>query len=260
MKFKSLMHKVMAAMLALPLIPSLAHAFQAAPAHRADYNGWTPHEHWDAVWHETMLDITVLGVIFALVTIAFMVMYVRKGHGERGKLPTLTNQAKIGWVVLPCMLFLGDDLFLYVKGFDLHNHYREVPTNAVEVKLTGSMWNWNYVDVNDIDSDNELVVKQGTPVVLRMVSDDVLHSHYMNRYRVTEDLMPGRITWQWFMPDQLGESVVTCREYCGTMHSGMYGKVIVKSAADYDAYVAEQTASIPSVTGVAKAATAADQI
>jgi len=260
MKFKSLMHKVMGAMLALPLIPSLAHAFQAAPARRADYNGWTPHEHWDAVWHETMVDITVLGVVFAIITVAFMVIYVRKGHGERGKLPALSNQAKIGWVVLPCMLFLGDDLFLYVKGFDLHNHYREFPTNAVEIKLTGSMWNWNYVDANGIDTDNELVVKQGTPVVLRMVSYDVLHSHYMNRYRVTEDLMPGRITWQWFMPDQLGGSVATCREYCGTMHSGMYGKINVLSAADYDAYVAEQTASVPSVTGVAKAATTADKI
>jgi len=260
MKVKSLMHKVMGAMLALPLIPSLAHAFQSAPATRADYNGWTPHEHWDEVWHETMVDITVLGVIFALVTIAFMVMYVRKGHGERGKLPMLSPQAKLGWVVIPCMLFLGDDLFLYVKGFDLHNHMRNVPTDAVEVKVTGSMWNWNYIDSNDIDSDNELVVKVGTPVVLRMVSDDVLHSHYMQRYRVTEDLMPGRITWQWFMPDQEGESVVTCREYCGTMHSGMYGTVKALSAADYDAYVAEQTASVPSVTGVASAASTADKI
>jgi len=44
------------------------------------------------------------------------------------------------------------------------------------------------------------------------------------------------------------------------MHSGMYGKINVLSAADYDAYVAEQTASVPSVTGVAKTATAADKI
>ncbi len=260
MKFKSLMHKVMGAMLALPLIPSLAHAFQASPARREDYNGWTPHEHFDAVWHETMVDITVLGVVFTLVALAFMLIYRRKGHGERGKLPKLSGQAKIGWVVIPCMLFLGDDLFLYVKGFDLHNHYREVPTNAVEVKLTGSMWNWNYVDANGVDSDNELVVKQGTPVVLRMTSDDVVHSHYMARYRVTEDLMPGRVTWQWFMPDQEGESVATCREYCGSMHSGMYGTVKVLNAADYDAYIAEQAASVPSVTGVAKAATTADKI
>ena len=253
MKFKSLMHKVIGSLALLPLIPSLAHAFQAAPAARADYNGWTPHQHWDEVWHETMLDITVLGVVFTVVTFAFMIMYRRKGHGERGKLPKLSAQAKIGWVVIPCMLFLGDDLFLYVKGFDLHNHLRNVPADAAEVKLTGTMWNWNYVDANGIDTDNELVVPVGKPVVLRMQSEDVLHSHYMNRYRLTEDLMPGRVTWEWFMPDQLGESVVTCREYCGTMHSGMYGKIKVVTQDEYDAYVAEQTASVPAGTAVASA-------
>ena len=76
-----------------------------------------------------------------------------------------------------------------------------------------------------------------------MISDDVLHSHYMVKYRNTEDVMPGRVTYHWIMPDQVGESVVTCREYCGAAHSNMYGKIIVKSSADYQAWVAEQSAS-----------------
>ncbi|MES0371346.1 MAG: hypothetical protein ABUK11_03615, partial [Mariprofundaceae bacterium] len=78
------------------------------------------------------------------------------------------------------------------------------------------------------------------PVVLRMTSDDVVHSHYMNQFRVTEDLMPGRITWQWIMPDTEGESIVACREYCGENHSRMYGKVKVLSQADYDAFMASE--------------------
>jgi len=55
------------------------------------------------------------------------------------------------------------------------------------------------------------------------------------------------------MPDQLGESVATCREYCGTMHSGMYGTIKVVTQDEYDAYVAEQTASVPAGTAVASA-------
>jgi len=240
MKIKSLMFKAIGAVLALPLLPGVANAFQQGVAWRDDYMGWTPHAHWDAVWHETMLDITVIGVVFTIVTIAFMVMYRRRGHGERGHLPVLSGQAKLGWVVIPCMLFLADDLFLFVKGWDLHNHYREVPADAKEVKVTAAMWSWTYEDGNGIETYDELVVPVGQATVLRMISDDVLHGHYMNRYRVTEDVMPGRVTYQWFMPDQVGESIVTCREYCGENHSRMAGKVKVLSQADYAAWVASE--------------------
>jgi cytochrome c oxidase subunit 2 len=247
MKIKSFMYRALGALMALPFLPSLAHAFQMATAHRQSYNGLTPHEHWDEVWHETMVDITVIGVVFSLVTLWFMIAYRRKGHGERGKWPHLSAQAKVGWVVIPVMLFLADDLFLFVKGWDLHNHYREVPQESYEIKVTASMWNWNYEYPNGVSTDGELRVPEGKAIVLRMQSDDVVHSHYLNRYRVTEDVMPGRVTYQWFMPDEIGESVVTCREYCGENHSAMYGKVIVMSQADFDAWLAteggESTAS-----------------
>lgn len=263
MKIKSLLHKAVGALAAVTLLPSLAHAFQMEKAHRADYMGLTPHAHWDEVWYETMLDITVIGVIFTVVSVAFMIIYRRKGHGERGHLPKLSPQAKIGWVVIPCMLFLGDDLYLYVKGFDLHNHMREVPPNASEVKLTGAMWSWTYENEQGVETYDELRVPVGKPVVLRMHSDDVVHSHYMNKYRVTEDLMPGRVTYQWFMPDEVGTSVVTCREYCGENHSRMYGKIIVMTQADYDAWVASELGNasdaIPAASREVAAQAAADE-
>ena len=148
---------------------------------------------------------------------------------------------QLGWLVIPVAVFLADDLYLFAKGMELHNHYRNnIPTEANEVKVTASLWNWNYNYGNDVETDGELIVPVGKPVLLRMISDDALHSHYMKKYRVTEDVMPGRITYQWFMPDTIGESVVTCREYCGEGHSNMYGVVKVLSQADYDEWYAEE--------------------
>ncbi|MDX8412437.1 MAG: cytochrome c oxidase subunit II [Mariprofundaceae bacterium] len=260
MKLKTLLNKVTAALLAVPFLPVLAHAFQMPPAHRSDYNGLTPHAHWDAVWHETMLDIIVIGVVFTAITVWFMIKYRRKGHGERGHLPKLSGQARLGWAVLPCMLFLGDDLFLFVKGWDLHNQYREPPADAYEIKVTANMWSWTYEYPNGVETYGELKVPVGKAVVLRMMSEDVLHSHYMNRYRVTEDVMPGRVTYQWFMPDQLGESVVTCREYCGQGHSNMYGKAMVMPQSDWDSWMATELASISPDSGKATdVAAATDQ-
>jgi cytochrome c oxidase subunit 2 len=147
------------------------------------------------------------------------------------------------------MQFMADDLFLFAKVNDLNNHIRELQPNAQTIKVTGSMWNWNYDYGNGVDVDNELRVPVGKPVILRMTSDDVVHSHYMNRYRVTEDVMPGRVTWQWFMQDKTGISVITCREYCGANHSAMHGKAIVMSQADYDAWMAQALADAKAESG-----------
>ena len=240
MKFKSIILKALAALAVVPALATSAFAFTANPAHRDSYNGLTPHAHFDQLWHETMLDITIIGVLFTILCMWLLLGFRRSASNQVGQQPDLAPQARVGWAVIPMVLFLADDLWLFAMGFDLHNHYREVPAEAAEVKLTGAMWNWTYEYENGVETYDELVVPVGKPVVMRMTSDDVVHSHYMNQFRVTEDLMPGRITWQWFMPDVVGESVVACREYCGENHSRMFGKIKVLSQADYDSFMAEQ--------------------
>jgi len=63
MNVKSLAYKLIGALMALPLLPLTAHAFAMARAHRSDYEGMTPHAHWDAMWDETMWDITIIGIL-----------------------------------------------------------------------------------------------------------------------------------------------------------------------------------------------------
>jgi cytochrome c oxidase subunit 2 len=172
-----------------------------------------------------------------------MFAYRRKSVDQVGKQPKLSTQAMLGWLIIPSALFLADDIFLFAKAWDLHDNYRKVPANAYEIKVTGSLWSWTYEYPNGVTSSNELVVPVGGPVLLRMTSTDVIHSHYMNRYRVTEDVVPGRVTYQWFLPDEVGESVVTCREYCGMLHSGMYGKIKVVDKQEFDTWMNERVAS-----------------
>jgi len=244
MENKSLSHKAWGLLLALPLLPSLVFAFQSTVASRSNYEGLTPQAHWEELWTEVMWDITIIGAAYVLVAVVFFFSFKSKSEDAVGASPKLSLQAVIGWVVIPSMLFLGDDLFLYMKAYELHNQMREVPANAQEIKVTASMWNWNYDYGNGVDADMELRVPVGKPVVLRMTSDDVVHSHYLDTFHVTEDVMPGRITWEWFMPDKIGETVITCREYCGENHSKMYGKLIVMSQQNYDAWMAEELAAV----------------
>jgi cytochrome c oxidase subunit 2 len=42
------------------------------------------------------------------------------------------------------------------------------------------------------------------------------------------DAVPGRINSIWFIPDQAGEFLIQCREYCGFSHYQMRAKLFVE--------------------------------
>ena len=49
--------------------------------------------------------------------------------------------------------------------------------------------------------------------------------------------MPGRYTTAWFHATKAGTYHLFCAEYCGTMHSGMVGDVVVMEPAQYEAWL-----------------------
>ena len=242
--------------LILPLLclPATAEAVQVVPVPEQTRQ-WQhlPHEQFDELLHEVFWDITIIGVLLAAVAAYFLFAYRRRSPEETGSLQRLSPQAAMGWLIIPVALFLADDIFLFAKGWELHKQYREVPKGAYEIKVTGAMWSWTYTYPNEVETYGELKVPVDTPILLRMSSDDVVHSHFIQQYRLTEDLMPGRVTYMWFMPDRIGEYVVTCREYCGPGHSSMYGKVIVMAGDEFNNWLESESAAAATPTTVVSA-------
>lgn len=194
-----------------------------------------PAENFDRLWNHMLIDIAVIGVVFSLVALYFLVRFRRKGN-EEGKPVTLSKLSAVGWAIIPAFAFMADDFYLAAKAWNLLNDYRIVPEERLEVKLESAMWSWTYTYPNGVQTVNELRVPAGKPVVLRMTSKDVVHSHFIPDFRVKEDSMPGRVTYLMFYPKKPGEHVATCAEYCGLMHSKMFGKIIVLPAQDYQAW------------------------
>jgi cytochrome c oxidase subunit 2 len=203
-----------------------------------------PARGWDHLWHEVLIDISILGVIFALITAWFVYRYRRRDPAQHGQGVKLTPALAIGWVLIPSFIFMADDFFLAAKGWGLWNTYRNVPADRLEVKLESGMYSWDYTYPNGLRVQNELRVPAGKPVLLRMTSRDTIHSHFIPDFRVKEDSMPGRVTYLWFLPDKPGEHVVTCAEYCGIMHSYMAGKIIVVPAAEFAAWYDGEAAKL----------------
>ncbi len=205
-----------------------------------------PADGWDQLWHTVLVDISVIGIVFALIIAWFLLKYRAKKPGQTGTAAGLSVAAAVGWAVIPAFAFLADDFYVGANGWTLWNKYRDVPADRLEVKLESGMYSWDYTYANGVHTQNELRVPAGKPVLLRMTSRDTIHSHFIPDFRVKEDSMPGRVTYLWFYPKEPGEHIVTCAEFCGVMHSYMTGKIIVLPPAEFDAWLEQQATRLAS--------------
>lgn len=212
-----------------------------------------PAVEWEALWRTVMLDITIIGVILLVAAIYMLIRFRASSPDAVGTAKPLSAVGAIAWALIPASIFMADDFYLAAKGWTVWNTYRTPPAEATEIHVTASMWQWGFEYPDGTESDTAcydedgkticgdgLVIPVGQPVVLRMTSDDVLHSFSLVNYRVKEDVMPGRTTFVWFNPIEEIDTFVTCVEFCGKDHSNMWGAVRVVSEAEYEAWLLKE--------------------
>ena len=202
----------------------------------AEGNLANPPAAWEELWNTVMLDITIIGVILAVAAVWMLFKFKATSPDQVGTAKKLTAVQAISWALIPAAIFMADDFYLAAKGWTVWNEYRRVPDNAMEVKVTGYQWYWEF-EYEDGTVTDELVMPVGQPVVLRMTAEDVIHDFGLPHYRVKEDVMPGRITYIWINPIEANETIVQCAEFCGDAHSDMWTSVRAVPQAEFDAWL-----------------------
>jgi cytochrome c oxidase subunit 2 len=108
-------------------------------------------------------------------------------------------------------------------------------------------WNITYPGPDrllDSDDDftirNELHVPVDRPVVVRLSSEDVIHSFFIPAFRVKQDALPGRRINVWFEATDTGEFELACAELCGLGHYRMRGRVIVHPQDEYEQWLTDR--------------------
>jgi cytochrome c oxidase subunit 2 len=85
-------------------------------------------------------------------------------------------------------------------------------------------------------------------VKITLTSEDVIHGFYIPAFRIKQDAVPGRYTETWFQATKVGTYDLFCSAYCGTLHSGMIGKVVVMTPEDFQSWLAGAEAGVPAAT------------
>lgn len=182
-----------------------------------------------------LLAVTVFFTALIVLLIGvFCVRYRRRPGREVGR-PVRTRIAlEIAWIVVPLILVM----IMFFWGASAYDPIYRPPSNALDVYVVGRQWMWKLQHAEGASEINELHVPIGRPIRLTMTSQDVIHSFFVPAFRLKQDVLPGRYTSIWFEATRTGEFALYCAEYCGTKHSGMIGRVVVMSAADYERWLA----------------------
>lgn len=190
----------------------------------------------DLVFLISMVISVALLLLVTALMIYFVIRYSRRRHPKAEPVEGSTA-LEIAWTVIPTILVM----VIFYFGMEEFKYIRTAPKDAINVQVTGRMWNWAYQYANGKRSD-KLYVPVGKPVKLTLQSVDVLHSFYIPAFRIKEDVVPGRQTYLWFKPETMGPADVFCAEYCGQSHSYMLSKVIVMSQPEFDAWYSGRAA------------------
>jgi cytochrome c oxidase subunit 2 len=107
------------------------------------------------------------------------------------------------------------------------------PANAIHIAGTAKQWMWSFEHDNGEKELNTLHVPVNQPVIVDLVSQDVIHSMFVPAFRIKQDAVPGLTTRVWFEATETGTFDLFCAQYCGTQHSEMRGSIVVMPQADF---------------------------
>jgi cytochrome c oxidase subunit 2 len=112
----------------------------------------------------------------------------------------------------------------------------------LRIDIVGHQWWWGvkYPDPdphNYAETANEIHVPVGRAVLIKMTSDDVIHSFWAPNLDGKKDLIPGHETITWFRADTAGVYRGQCAEFCGHQHAKMAFLIVAEPRAQFERWL-----------------------
>jgi len=221
-------------------LTALATAGVAAAAN----GGFTPQFAHSPNTHRTNTAYyVVLGftsAIFVIVEGALVFFIWRYRGGRRARTvegPQLHGNTRLEliWTVIPVVILaiIGTVIFIELPGIS----NAPAAANAVQIRVVGHQFYWEFDYPNGARSINDLHVPVGQVVDLDVRSGDVVHSWWIPQLNGKIQAIPGRTNHTWFKADRAGTYYGQCAEFCGIFHEAMAARVIATSRQEYESYI-----------------------
>lgn len=196
--------------------------------------------------------VVITGIAFVLVEagILWFIVKYRRRDGRRAYYTHGSKRMEVIWTAIPAvtMVFLGiysGRIWAGIKG------EASFPEDALTLLVTAKQFEWNVTypgpdrilgNGDDFTIRNQFHIPAREPVIVRLESEDVIHSFFIPELRVKQDALPGMTIPIWFEATGTGEFELGCAELCGLGHYRMRASVKIHEPEAYDAWLREQVA------------------
>ncbi len=245
------------------------------------------------------LHMMVFWICVAIAVIVFgaMIYSIVRFRHSRGAVPdtTLVHSTKVEiiWTIVPCLILIA----MAIPAAESILKIEDTRHSDLSIRVTGYQWKWQYqymgaaaginyfstlsqdsnfarqlhsgIDPNTVPNyllsvDHPLVIPSGVKVRLLLTSEDVIHAWWVPDFGMKRAAIPGFISEMWIrvLPGKEGVYRGQCAALCGRDHGFMPIVVDVKTAADFQKWVAQQKAALqqpaaPATTAIAAPVSAA---
>lgn len=141
------------------------------------------------------------------------------------------NELENLWTLIPSFVLLSISFPSLVRLFFVESCI----FCGVTLKIIAHQWYWSYSVIDYsfdsymvydsflrlLETDNNLVVPNNTPIRCLVSSSDVIHSWSIPSMGVKVDAIPGRVGQTCFVIKKIGVFYGQCSEICGANHSFM---------------------------------------
>jgi cytochrome c oxidase subunit 2 len=213
-------------------------------------------EHIARLWN---IMFAVTGIVFVAIIVATVLAVRRSQRGDARTAPDVSSlsgteprlqRAVIVGVALSILGLLG---LLGASVFTDRALASLSLTDPIHIQLTANQFWWDvrYEDGQPSDiftTANEIVVPVGRPVVMRLGSNDVIHSFWVPNVHGKKDLIPGQTSVTQWRVDTPGTFRGQCAEFCGYQHAKMALYVTALPPEQFEQWRAAQRATPPPPT------------
>ena len=231
---------------------------------------WTPiASNWGYIDDTIIITFWITGVVFVAIVVfmAYCVYRFRYQKGRRAAYQPEHNKLEAwltGLTAVGVVAMLTPGLFVW-------DQFVTVPEEATEFEVMAQQWQWSFrlpgedgvlgttesrnisdenpfgINPDDANGRDDVLIEGDDlhlpldkPVKVLLRSIDVLHDFYVPEFRAKMDMVPGAVTYFWFIPTRTGTFDILCFELCGVGHYAMRGIVVVEEESAYQAWVQEQ--------------------
>ena len=230
---------------------------------------------------DTLMQVTsalILFVFFITQPILAWFTYKYRGNSKKSAYFFVhNNKLELAWTIIPSLVLTP----LIIYGLNVWNDVTNFDTSDSKViELYAKQFNWtarysgddntlgkaNFklvkglnelgVNMEDENAADDIITREvhlvvDQPVLLKLRSQDVIHSAFLPHFRVQMNCVPGLITQFAFTPtkttkqmrEEEGEGfdyVLLCNKICGSAHYNMQMNFVVETQAEYDAWIASK--------------------